>query len=358
MAVLDGLFDVSSFVSGNVSEQVKTARAVSVGEVLNQSRYHRVRGLSQITTLVHMASSVSMLVGVLNKVRHGGTALGKAHIGRMASCWNGLQQDSESFLRDIAFGSITNELDASHGLDRHYTIAALLVIFFLTSAVFQFMFLNSKNYMNDILSNKPQWFRYIEYSISASCMAVAIFISFGLLDSYLHLTIFTLTSLCMIIGLVSDYIRFLSTRPITENDLGKTLRGVALSLHYIAYIPISVVWCILWIVVFDMSVGQAVCNNPNGSELPAWVWGVLISQFVLFNCFGYVQRIQFSKQFDINFIKMDNWIPRYNECFLDENPTYDAAMTGVETEASFVVLSVVAKSILGWTIYAEVLIFL
>jgi hypothetical protein len=320
--------------------------------------YHRVLILSQCTTFAHVASSIAMFIGVLNKIRLGGPVVGKAHIGRIASCWGDLQHDSVSLLKDIAFGSITNEMSVSEGFDRHYTIAVLLVVFFLLSAVFQFMFLNSGYHKDNIIANKPQWFRYTEYSLSASCMVIAIFISFGMLDSYLHFTVFVLTFLCMVIGLAADYIRFLSTGTGGNAELQKTLRGISLGLHYMAWIPISVVWCILWIVVLDMAIGREVCHNPNGSELPWWVWVVLIGQFILFNSFGYVQRVQFSNQFDIDYVKVVNWRLQYNEKFLDLNHTYVAATTGLETESAFIVLSLVAKSLLGWTIYSQVLIFL
>ena len=324
----------------------------------HNATYHSVLILSKCATFAHLASSIAMFIGVFNKIRLGGPSVGKAFIGRIASCWSDLQNDSGSLLKDIAFGSITNEMSVSEGFDRHYTIAGLLVVFFLLSAVFQFMFLNSGHHKDDIISNKPQWFRYTEYSLSASCMVVAIFISFGMLDSYLHFTVFVLTFLCMVIGLVADYIRFISIGAGSNAEMQKTLRGISLGLHYVAWVPISVVWVILWLVVLDMATGREVCQNPNGSELPTWVWSVLIGQFILFNSFGYVQRIQLSKQFDIDYVKIVNWRLEYNEKFLDVNHTYIAATTGLETESAFIVLSLVAKSILGWTIYSQVLIFL
>jgi hypothetical protein len=343
-------------------EQKQVAPNRSLNKATDQTEhnaaYHRVLILSKCATFVHMASSIAMFIGVSNKIRLGGPVVGKARIGRIASCWEGLQHNSVSLLKDIAFDSITNEMSVSEGFDRHYTIAGLLVLFFLLSAVFQFMFLYSGHHKDDIISNKPQWFRYTEYSLSASCMIVAIFISFGMLDSYLHITVFVLTFLCMVIGLAADCIRFLSSGVGGTAHLQKTLRGISLGLHYTSWVPISVVWFILWFVVLDMAIGREVCHNPNGSELPWWVWFVLIGQFILFNSFGYVQRVQFSRQFDIDYVKIVKWRLEYNKTFLDVNNTYVAATTGVETESAFLILSLVAKSILGWTIYSQVLIFL
>ena len=320
--------------------------------------YNRLRVFSQFATVVHMATFVTMLVGVWIKMANGGPQLGIAHVGRIASCWGGLQENSESFLKDIAYRSITNEISSSQGFDRHVTIAALFISFFLLSAVFQFLFLISIEHKDSILSNRPQWFRYTEYSLSASCMIVAIFISFGMLDSYLHVAVFVLTFLCMAIGLVADYIRFLSLSTGADETLQKNMRGVSLGLHYISWIPVLVVWCMLWLVILDMAFGQEVCHHPNGNELPSWVWSVLVTQFILFISFGYVQRVQFRKQYDIDYLLLYSTGLQYNPQFLNLNDSYVAATVGLQTETAFVALSVVAKSTLGWIVYSQVLIFL
>jgi hypothetical protein len=320
--------------------------------------YDRLRLFSQFATVVHMGSFIAILVGVSIRMANGSPQLGIARVGRIASCWGGLQEDSESFLKDIAYRSITNEISSSQGLDRHVTIATLLVTFFLLSAVFQFLFLISTEHKKSILNNRPQWFRYTEYSLSASCMVVAIFISFGMLDSYLHVTVFVLTFLCMAIGLVADYMRFLSLSTGADKNLQKNIRRVSLGLHYISWIPVLVVWCILWLVVLDMQFGQEVCHNPDGNELPSWVWSVLVTQFILFISFGYVQHVQFQKQFNIDSLLLCGTSLKYNPYFLEPNDSYDAAVVGLQTETAFLILSVVAKSTLGWIVYSQVLIFL
>ena len=71
--------------------------------------YNRLRFLTQFATAVHMASFVTMLVGVSVKMENGGPQLGITY-GRIASCWAGLQENSQSILKDIAYRSITNEI--------------------------------------------------------------------------------------------------------------------------------------------------------------------------------------------------------------------------------------------------------
>ena len=316
--------------------------------------YHRLRLLAVFSTAVHAASCVAMFALVAVKMQGGGPEFGIARIGRVASCWGGFQEDSQSFLQDIAYRSITNELSTSHGLDRHVTIAVLLVVFFFLSAVFQALFLASSDHRDSIMRNRPQWFRFSEYALSAGCMIVAIFISFGMLDIHLHLTVFVLTFLCMLIGLAADFARDLSLSAATGDALGRSLRGLALALHYVAWAPMICVWVVLWNVVIDMANGQDVCPNPNGNELPVWVWAILICEMLLFVSFGAVQAIQFSRQFDVDIIRCTT----RTTSFLDPNPSYDAAAVGIQTEAAFLILSVVAKSVLGWVVYSQVLIFL
>ena len=317
--------------------------------------YKRLRLLAIFTTVVHAASCVAMFVGVVLKMQGDGPQFGIARIGRVASCWGGFQEDSQSFLKDIAYRSITNELSTSHGLDRHVTIAVLLVVFYFLSAVFQALFLASSDHRSSIMCNRPQWFRYSEYALSAGCMVVAIFISFGMLDSYLHFTVFILTSVCMLIGLAADFARDLSLTAATGDALQqRSLRGLALALHYLAWVPIISVWVVLWNVVIDMANGQDVCRHFHSNELPVWVWFVLICEMLLFVSFGAVQAMQFSRQFDVDIIRCTT----RKTLFLDPNPSYDAAAVGIETEAAFLVLSVAAKSILGWVVYSQVLVFL
>jgi len=159
----------------------------------------------------------------------------------------------------------------------------------------------------------------------------------------------------MLIGLAADFARDLSLTAATGDTLQqRSLRGLALALHYLAWVPMVCVWVVLWNVVIDMANGQDVCRHFHSNELPVWVWIVLIGEMFLFLSFGAVQAMQFSRQFDVDIIHCTT----RTTLFLDLNPFYDAATVGIETEAAFLVLSVVAKSVLGWVVYSQVLVFL
>jgi hypothetical protein len=304
-----------------------------------------------------LVSCIVVFAGVWVRRGHGAFQLGVAQIGRTASCWAGLQEDSQTFLKDIAFRSITNEISPFSGVGRHSAIATLLVMFFLTSAVCQALFLTSPGHKTSILTNEAQWLRYTEYSFSAGFMVVAILISFGMLDSYLHLAAFALSFVCMATGLAADYARYLSLLPGADAALQKRLRGFSLALHHISWVPVLVTWAILWFVVIDMERGQEVCHNAGGPGLPTWVWAVLVSETVLFLSFGYVQRLQLASQFQIDFLVLRGNALCFNAEFLEPNVAYVPARVGLRTEAAFLVLSLAAKSVLGWIVYSQVLVF-
>jgi Heliorhodopsin len=348
-----------------LSDTVK--RKISTKEGNNVSKYMNLLKLIKGTIALHAVSCIIITIGSLIKLgSDGGANFGNGSIWRIASCWTGPRPSisSTQMLPEITYGRITNRMSESMGFERLYIIAFLLIVFFFLSAMFQFMSIMSENHQNNILQNKPQWFRYMEYSLSASCMMVAIFISFGMLDSYLHICVFTLTFLCMVIGLAADTVRYLTdttgntTDSIQEPTLMK-FRLVALRLHYIGWVPILIVWGILWVVVFDMAHGTfwELCENKiQGGKLPDFVWIVVIGEFLLFTVFGYVQLVQFGKQFDINWYKIENLKLVKNTSFLHTKSTYDPATTGLATERSFVILSLVAKSLLGWTIFSQVVV--
>ena len=334
----------------------------------NTASYHRLCVLTKITIAMHTFSCLIITIGTIIKMsgNNGVPRFGGGRIWRVASCWGGTSMDNSTNMSSLRVEDlyITNRMSTSVGFERIHMIAFLLIIFFLLSALFQLMSLRNPNHRDNILKNRPQWYRYIEYSLSASCMIIAIFISFGMLESYLHVAVFTLTFLCMIIGLAADYVRHLADTSVDAGDASipqphlMKLRLVSLRLHYIGWIPMMVVWGILFFVVFDMANATfwQICGRRDETNtLPDFVWIVVVGEFALFNAFGYVQWLQISKQFDINMYKLGKSGLVVNTYFLHPDKNYEAAAVGLTTERKFIVLSLLAKSLLGWTIFSQVI---
>jgi hypothetical protein len=345
-----------------------TTSKVGSKEISHTKSYTNLRKLTKGTIAIHTFSCVVIMVGTVAKLggNNDSPRFGDGRVWRIASCWGSRPAANASvvMMPTVEDIYITNRMSLSIGFERIHMIAFLLIVFFLLSALFQYMSLRNENHQNNVINNKPNWFRYTEYSLSASCMMVAIFISFGMLESYLHISVFTLTFLCMIIGLAADYMRHLSD---TNGDTSETiipeshlikLRMVALRLHYVGWVPMMVVWGILGFVVFDMANGtfSEVCGRmQGGNKLPDFVWIVVVGEFSLFNAFGYVQWKQIGQQFDIRMYKIDRLRIVRNTSFLHTNKNYDAETVGLATERKFVILSLLAKSLLGWTIFSQVI---
>jgi hypothetical protein len=352
-----------------LKEPTTSKMVVGQKEISHTKSYTNLRKLTKGTIAIHMLSCLVILVGTVAKLggNDNSPRFGDGRVWRVASCW-GSRPDANASVMTIPKVEdiyITNRMSTSIGFERIPMIAFLLIIFFLLSAVFQYMSLRNENHQDSVMTNKANWLRYAEYSLSASCMIVAIFISFGMLESYLHISVFTLTFLCMIIGLAVDYMRNLSdttgddTEPIVPESHLIKLRMVVLRLHYVGWVPMLVVWGILGFVVFDMANGtfSEVCGRmQEGNTLPSFVWIVVIGEFTLFNAFGYVQWTQIGHQFDIRMYKIDRLRIVRNTSFLHTNKNYNAGTVGLATERKFVILSLLAKSLLGWTIFSQVIV--
>jgi hypothetical protein len=71
-------------------------------------------------------------------------------------------------------------------------------------------------------------------------------------------------------------------------------------------------------------------NGPAGTSAPGFVYGIVISLFVFFNCFAYVQFKQYQAKG-----KWTNYL---------------------RGEKAYIVLSFTAKSLLAWQIFAATLV--
>jgi Heliorhodopsin len=246
-------------------------------------------------------------------------------------------------------------------VDTKLYLAAIVVTFFTLSACFQCaQGLNKTAYMNRITTNGANQLRYIEYSISASLMMVAIACVLLIFDIFTHVLVFTCTFSCMILGLFADYIRVLrgSLLKITKVnnitvavDETSTIENCILHLqqlkkatHIMGWVTVFVPYCVVFFVsYFRSTLHMWGCMQDTSLEIPntpIFVHMIIFIQFLLFNAFGAVQTFQFYQETD--------------ELILDPDTTGVEAL-GLRTEHHFVILSLVAKSILGWLIAANII---
>jgi hypothetical protein len=319
-----------------------------------EKSYVGLRRLMFFTAFTHAVTAIIMISVYINKTSGAPPTMGVGRVGRIASCWSGpptdlLEPNAAAVRPDQFILYITNRMSTSTGVGRHDAIAGFMVAFFILSAAFQSMScIRYEAHRSATMTNAPQWVRYTEYSITASCMMVTILISIGLLDVYLLVCVFLFTALCMFGGLLSDYLRDISVNCVGIT-VGK-IRWAMLASHIMSWLSMMIPWAIVFTSVYDMSNSTFanVCGTtPGRSNMPGFVWGIIIGQFALFNVFGLVQIYQFRRQFYLN---------PYNNRFLETKEAYKAAATGITIETSFVFLSLLSKTLLGWLLFTQVLI--
>lgn len=187
-----------------------------------------------------------------------------------------------------------------------YTIALFLGL----SAFFHF-FVSSKQifpkYAQGLKENK-NIFRWVEYSLSSSVMIFVIAQLNGISDYAALLAIFGVNVSMILFGWLQEQY----TKPGDGQWLPFIFGCIA------GIIP----WIIIVIQLFSPS-------GPAGISAPGFVYGIVISLFLFFNCFAWVQYKQYQAKG-----KWANYL---------------------RGEKAYIILSLVAKSLLAWQIFAGTL---
>lgn len=165
----------------------------------------------------------------------------------------------------------------------------------------------NKKYNKDLAMgmNKARW---IEYSISASIMMVSISLLVGVYDFMSLVMIFGLVAVMNLCGLIME----------VHNQATKKTSWLSFNIGSLAgLIPWIVIAFYMWL-GYDM-----------GSKAPAFVYWIFVSIFVFFNCFAINMVLQYKK-----------FGPWKNYLF---------------GERAYIVLSLVAKSLLAWQVFGGTL---
>ncbi len=153
------------------------------------------------------------------------------------------------------------------------------------------------------LDRRANYARWIEYSVSASIMIVLIGLFVGVRDLGAVLGIFAANTAMILFGLLMER----QQRP-----------GVA---DWSAFWYGCLVGIVPWVVI-----GVYLAEPP---EVPGFVYGITVTQFVLFSSFAVNMAAQYAR--------LGRW----------RDYTYG--------EGGYIVLSLTAKSLLAWLIFANVL---
>jgi Heliorhodopsin len=189
-------------------------------------------------------------------------------------------------------------------------IAGGIAVFFGLSALFHFVVASPwffPRYAAGLLAQR-NIFRWVEYSLSSSVMIVLIAQILGVTD---------VTALVALFGVNASMILFGWLQERYETP------GAGMLPFVFGCIAGIVPWVAFLILILEP-------NAPGGNEIPGFVYGILVSLFVLFNCFAIVQLLQYRR--------VGKWADY------------------LRGEWAYIVLSLVAKSALAWQIFGGTLI--
>jgi hypothetical protein len=146
--------------------------------------------------------------------------------------------------------------------------------------------------------------RWIEYAFSSSLMIVAIAMLFGLYDMAALLLIFALNAMMILFGWMME----LHNQTTEKTD-------------WTAFIFGSIAGIVPWIAIGIYLVGSV----TSGEQVPTFVYAIYVSLFLFFNVFAVNMVLQYKK------------IGRWQDY--------------VYGEKVYIVLSLVAKSLLAWQVF-------
>ena len=209
----------------------------------------------------------------------------------------------------LTFNRVTQTLEPATVRLFDLSIPLLIALFFFISAAAHLIIATvyNKRYNADLARgiNKVRW---IEYSVSASIMMVAIATLVGVYDFTNLLMIFVLIAIMNLLGLVME----------THNQTTKATSWVSYWIGCLAgIVPWFIIGFYFWLSAY------------KGSAPPTFVYWIFVSIFIFFSCFAINMVLQYKK--------IGPW----------KDYLYG--------ERVYIILSLVAKTLLAWQVFAGTL---
>lgn len=209
----------------------------------------------------------------------------------------------------LTFNNATQHLDPASNMLFHMPIAWLVATFFFLSAAFHLAIVSfyNKTYVANLARgiNKARWF---EYSLSASVMMVGIAMLVGIYDAMSLLMIFALVTMMNLSGLAMEL----------YNQGREKVNWLAYKIGALAgVVPWIAVAFYIWY------------SSHQGSAPPTFVYYIFASIFIFFSCFALNMYLQYKK--------IGKWADY------------------LYGERMYIWLSLIAKSLLAWQVFAGTL---
>jgi hypothetical protein len=205
-----------------------------------------------------------------------------------------------------------------------------IILFHFLSFAFQFgNSIWSEGYYSAFKNGETHLSHFLEYSISASVMITTMTIQLGVHDVYTLIGVFCNSWACMIFGFFAQIFYHNNTPKIN-------ILFVNWSPHWLAHIA-GWVTLIIAITAVLSSLGTFL-TCMNGVDLPDFVVPLIVAEVVFFSLFGFIQIWEFFQRLHVpTQHDHDNYEERVRWAF--------------RTEFWYIVLSLCAKSVLGFVVY-------
>ena len=193
-------------------------------------------------------------------------------------------------------------------------IGVFVSVFLFLSAIAHFLIVlpGVNNFYNSRLQKGINYFRWFEYALSSSVMIVLISMLFGAKDIGTIVAIVGLNATMNLLGLMME---------IHNQTTQKT--------NWTAFTIGSFSGAIPWVVVLLYFLGSAVKTAGVLEQVPWFVYAIFGTYFVLFNLFPLNMVLQYKK------------VGRWRDYLYGER--------------GYIILSLVAKSLLAWLVFAGTL---
>ena len=203
----------------------------------------------------------------------------------------------------------------------------LIVCFHALSFVFQLIPVLMKATYMEWVDEGRNPLRFVEYAASASIMLVCIALLNAVEDVNELGAIFALCVLTQILGLLAEDLH--AKKP--------SQKSLVASLHFLGWFSITAAYGLIWV-----HFGVALQNAAPGRTPPDFVYAIVILLYLLFNMFGAVQLLQVYSLETLRCGACCRWCTSIESKHL--------------SEVWFTFLSLFAKTLLGWMLYANVVV--
>lgn len=206
----------------------------------------------------------------------------------------------------LKFDEVTERLMTNTKLVWNVPFALLVSVFLFLSAIAHFIIAapGTNEIYNRGLQNKVNHFRWYEYSLSSSIMIVLIAMLLGMYDIGALILLFALNASMNLFGLLMELLNQKRAKTSWISFWFGTFAGL---------VP--------WLVVFMFAFG-----NSDLSQVPWFVFAIFGSYFVFFNLFPINMILQYKK------------VGKWSDYLYGER--------------GYIILSLVAKSVLAWLAFA------